>query len=142
VSDHIVPHAKSRLSQLLDVGRKQLSPEEYTRLENIVSEIRRFGMAALTASMNYDLMQIMVKINYEMEISESPEYSEALIECDRTFLGSELRQMFLNMGLTPPRKAKKEMCAILYMMGAPRVVEVMGPLMGKEEEMEEVSGEL
>ena len=140
MADHIVPHAKSRLQQLLDAGQKQLSKEDYARLEEIVSEIRRFGMASLTAAMNYDLMQLMVKINYEMEISESPEYSEALIECDRTFLGSELRQMFINMGLNPPRKAKKEMCAILYMMGAPRVVEVMQPLMGKEE-ISELEGE-
>jgi hypothetical protein len=102
--DRIVPIAGSKAEQIREAGRKQLSPEDYQRLDRLLSELRIYG---LTPYLNVEIGKLMSKISWELEISESPEWAEALIACDRAFLGDELREMCREVGVGPPRWHKK-----------------------------------
>lgn len=129
MTDKIVPFAKGKLTQILEAGRAQLPPEEYEKLERLIVRLQSVGIAGLTAALNVELGKLISQINWGLEISESPEWAEALIECDRTFLGSELREMYIEMVGDAPRRHKKEMCRQLYMMGQPQVTAVMEPFL-------------
>jgi len=129
--DTIVPFAKQKISQIREAGKKQLSPEEYEELERL---LRAFQIHGITPYINVELGKIMAKFQWGLEISESPEWAEALIKCDETFLGYELREMFEELGMDPPRRHKKELCRELYLMGCPKVVEVMEPYLTPKEE--------
>ena len=122
--DKVVPFAKQKVSQIREAGKAQLSPEEYAELERL---LLAFQMHGITPYINVELGKLMSKLSWGLEISESPEWAEALIKCDETFLGYELREMFEELGMDAPRVHKKEMCRRLYRLGYPRVVEVMEP---------------
>ena len=124
VTDKIVPFAKGKLQQIRAAGKKQLSEAEYEHLEELLSMLLRFG---LTPYINAELGKITAKLEWGLEISESPKWAEALIACDETFLGYELREMFEELGVDSPRVHKKELCRRLYRLGHPKVVEVMEP---------------
>lgn len=120
----IVPVAPSKIAQIREAGRRQLSPKEYEVLESLLAQMQVYGV---TPYINVELGKLVGKIEWELEITESPEWAEALIKCDETFLGYELREMFEELGMTAPRVHKKELCRKLYRLGHPKVVEVMGP---------------
>ena len=130
MSDKVVPFAKGKMAQILEAGKAQLPPEDYQQLVNLVFEFQSFG---ISPRLNVELGKLISRINWGLEISESPEWAEALIECDRTFLGSELREMYIEMVGDAPRRHKKEMCRQLYMMGHPEVTAVMEPFIKKGE---------
>ena len=124
MSDKIVSGAQSKIQQILAAGKAQLPEQDYRRLVDLVVQLQTGG---ITPYINVELGKLISQINWGLEISESPEWTEALIECDRAFLGSDLRDMFIEMGVDPPRVHKKEMCRRLYYIGHPGVVEVMEP---------------
>ena len=113
----------SKIQQILDAGQKQLSPEEFERLADLVFDLQVYG---LTPWINAELGKIMAKLEWELELEPSPEWAEALQACDRAFLGRELRDMCLEVGASPMGH-KKELCARLYKRKVPEVVAVMEP---------------
>ncbi len=134
MSDHVVPFAKQKIAQILEAGKAQLSEPEYRRLVELVTELQVHGITAYT---NAELGKILSHLNWQLEISESPEWEEALIECDKAFLGEELKGFYRDMGYTPPRIGKKLMCQELYRMNVEPVVKVMEPFIkGEKSEVE------
>jgi len=123
----------SKMQQILAAGREQLSPEEFEELTDLLFD---FGIYGLTPWINARLGTLMSKIQWELEIAPSPEWEEALIACDRAFLGRELKDMCLDSGLSPDGH-KKQLCARLYLAEVPEVVDVMEPHL-KEKAPEEV----
>ncbi len=119
-----MPYGTSKIQQILEAGKEQLSLEEYERLQDLVLQLQMYGV---TPSLNYELGKLISQLQWGLEIEESPEWTEALIKCDEAFLGSELRDMYIEMGEIPPRVHKKEMCRQLYNRGHPKVVEIMKP---------------
>ena len=122
----------SKMQQILEAGRKQLSPEEFEELTDLLFD---FGIYGLTPWINTKLGTLMSKIQWELEIAPSPEWEEALIACDRAFLGRELKGMCIESGLSPDGH-KKQLCARLYRAEVPEVVTIMKPYL-KEEAPEE-----
>lgn len=123
---HIAP---DKLQQLLVAGREQLSDEEYERLKSLLVDLQLYG---LSAYLNAEIGKIMSGIQWELEIGESPEWEEALIACDRAFLGRELKDMCLDANVSPDGH-KKELCARLYGADVPEVVEIMDPFLEEVE---------
>lgn len=119
----IVPIASAKIVQIREAGRKQLSPEDFNRLEALLFALGRQG---LTPYINVELGKLLAKFEWELEISESPEWAEALQACDGAFLGYELKEMCRDNGLSPSGH-KKELCRKLYHHRVPEVVEVMEP---------------
>ena len=117
----------TKMQQILEAGRRQLSPEEFEELDSLLLDLEIYG---LTPWINARLGTIMAKIEWELEIGLSPEWEEALIACDRTFLGRELRDMCNEVG-TSPVGHKKELCARLYKRKMPEVLVVMKPYLEK-----------
>jgi len=118
-----VPFAKQKLSQLMENAQKQLSPEEYAEFKGLMGQLMYSG---LTAELNVALGTFMHKISIGFEISESPEWPEALAKCDEAFLGTELKQMCIELGMSYAGH-KKELCRRLYKRGYPAIVAVMEP---------------
>jgi len=115
------------MQQILEAGRRQLSPHEFEELSSLFLDLAIFG---LTPWINVKLGTIMAKIEWELEIEPSPEWEEALIACDRAFLGRELRDMCDEVGASPMGH-KKELCARLYKRKMPEVLVVMEPYLEK-----------
>lgn len=125
----VVKFAPKKVEQLIQAAHKQLSQQEYARFVDLIRRIQ-VGVI-LTSEINAELGDLMSRISWTLEIEVSPEWAEALIECDKTYLGYELRDMFLDFGMMGPRVHKKELCRRLYMLGHPSVVAVMEPYLNK-----------
>ena len=80
----------------------------------------------------------MAKIQWELEIEESPEWAEALQACDRAFLGNELKLLCYDYNV-PPHGHKKELCRKLYNAKCPEVVRIMEPYLEKINEKASIS---
>lgn len=128
--DSIVPIAAAKISQIREAGRKALSPGEFEQLNELLSQLATYG---LTPYVNAQLGRLMAKFGWELEVSESPEWAEALIACDVAFLGTELKGMCRDYGMSDYGH-KKELCRRLYNAKAPEVVEIMEPILGKVNE--------
>jgi len=124
----------SKMQQILAAGKEQLSPEEFEELSDLLFDLAVYG---LTPWINTKLGTLMSRIQWELEIAPSPEWEEALIACDRTFLGRELKEMCIDSGLSSDGH-KKLLCARLYRAEVSEVVVIMKPYL-KEEAPEEVT---
>ena len=122
--------APTKLQQILAAGKKQLSEEDYGNLVSLIVDLQVYG---LTPWINAELGKIMTTLEWELEIGESPEWEEALVACDRAFLGRELRDMSWDAGVSP-HGHKKELCAKLYEAEVGEVVEIMQPIIDREKE--------
>jgi hypothetical protein len=120
----------TKVQQIKEAGRTQLSPEEYEELESLLLDLEIYGF---TPWINTQLGTLMSKLSWELEIGPSPEWEEALIACDRAFLGRELKDMCLDAGRSPDGH-KKELCARLYQAEVPEVVAVMEPYLKEEQQ--------
>jgi hypothetical protein len=118
----------AKVQQIKDAGRRQLSSEEFEELESLLLDLEIYGF---TPWINTQLGTLMSKLKWELEIGPSPEWEEALIACDRAFLGRELKDMCLDAGLSPDGH-KKVLCARLYQAEIPEVVAVMEPYLKEE----------
>jgi hypothetical protein len=123
--------ALTKMQQIIEAGKKQLSPEEFEEMEALLTDLEIYGM---TPWINAQLGKLMAKIEWELEIGPSPEWEEALIACDRALLGRELRDMCLDAGLSADGH-KKLLCAKLYRAGVPEVVEIMEPYLKETERL-------
>jgi hypothetical protein len=112
------------MQQILAAGKKQLSQEDYEKLVSLIVDLQVYG---LTPWINAELGKIMAGLQWELEIGESPEWEEALVACDRAFLGRELRDMCWEAGVSPDGH-KKQLCARLYEAEVEEVVEIMQPI--------------
>jgi len=119
--------APAKIEQILEAGRKQLSPEEFEELSSLLLDLEIYGF---TPWINTQLGTLMAKITWELEIEESPEWTEALQACDYAFLGRELKDMCYEAGVSPVGH-KKRLCARLYKRKEPEVVAVMEPYLKK-----------
>lgn len=127
----------SKIEAILKAGEEQLSPEEFEELEALIFDLQLFG---LTPWINVRLGTLMSKIEWELEIEPSPEWEEALIACDKAFLGRELRDMAYDVGASPIGH-KKQLCARLYRRKVPEVMAVMEPYL-KEMTPEQIKREI
>jgi len=118
---------KDKLESLRITAKKQLSPEEYDEFLSLLSDLAIYG---LTPLINAQLGTLMAKLQWELEVEESPEWIEALQACDRAFLGRELKDMCYDYGLSVSHK--KQMCRKLYNAKCPEVVDVMQPYLKEE----------
>ena len=91
-----------------------------------------FRLFGLSAYINTELGKIMSGIEWELEISESPEFGEALTACDEAFLGEVLKAMCRDAGISP-RGHKKDLCARLYEAEIPEIVAIIEPYLEKAE---------
>ena len=117
----------SKISQIIEAGKRQLSPEEFEELESLLLDLEIYGF---TQWINAQLGKIMAKISWELEIGESPEWAEALQACDYAFLGNDLKAMCYEIGASPIGH-KKLLCARLYKRKVPEVLAVMEPHLKK-----------
>jgi len=113
----------AKIQQILEAGRRQLSPEEFEELSSLFLDLEIYG---LTPWINTRLGTLMSKIQWELEIEPSPEWAEALQACDYAFLGKDLKDMCDEIGASPVGH-KKQLCARLYKRKVPEVVAVMEP---------------
>jgi hypothetical protein len=130
--EKVVPVAPGKIEQIREAGRRQLSPEEFEELESLLGQLQVYGV---TPYLNVELGKLVGKIEWELEISESPEWAEALIACDAAFLGAELKEMCDEMGASSYGH-KKELCRRLYNRKHPAVVEVMEPYLHGERRLQ------
>jgi hypothetical protein len=130
--EKVVPVAPGKIEQIREAGRRQLSPEEFEELETLLGELEVYGV---TPYINVELGKLVGKIEWELEISESPEWAEALIACDAAFLGAELKEMCDEVGISSYGH-KKELCRRLYYAKQPAVVEVMEPYLHGERRLQ------
>ena len=117
----------AKIQQILEAGEKQLSPEEFEELSSLLLDLEIYGF---TPWINTMLGTLMSKIQWELEVEESPEWAEALQACDYAFLGKELKDMCYEIGASPVGH-KKQLCARLYKRKVPEVVAVMEPHLKK-----------
>ena len=129
--------APSKIQQILAAGERQLSPEEFDELTNLVFDLQVYG---LTPWINTQLGELMAKLEWELEVGESPEWTAALQACDYAFLGRELKDMCYEVGASPVGH-KKELCARLYKRKVPEVMAVMEPYL-KEMTPEQIKEEI
>ena len=115
--------APAKITQILEAGRSQLSPEEFGEMEALLLDLEIYG---LTPWINTQLGKLMAKITWELDVGESQEWAEALQACDYAFLGNELKAMCYEVGASPVGH-KKRLCARLYKRKVPEVVAVMEP---------------
>jgi len=93
----IVPIAPKKIAQLREIAKEQLSPEEY---EEFMELTRQLAIHGLTQWINAQLGRLIAKLQWELEVEESPEWIQALIACDAAFLGRELRDMCYQYNLS------------------------------------------
>ena len=129
--------APPKIQQILEAGKKQLSPEEFEEMEALLLDLEIYG---LTPWINAELGKLMTRIQWELDVGESPEWHEALQQCDYAFLGNELKAMCYEAG-TSPVGHKKELCARLYKRKVPEVLAVMEPYL-KEMDPERIKEEI
>ena len=118
----IVGISPGKIESLRIAAEKQLSPEEYTKFVSLLRDLAVYGV---TPWINRELGVLMAKVQWEIEVEESPEWIEALQACDRAFLGSDLKVMCYDYGMSISHK--KQMCRKLYNARCPEVVEIMQP---------------
>ena len=137
--DKIVAIAPAKITQIREAGRKALSPVEFEQLNELLSQLAIYG---LTPYINNTLGRIMAKFGWELEVEESPEWAEALIACDVAFLGTKLKAMCRENGMSDYGH-KKELCRRLYNAKVEEVVEIMKPIIerGAAKEGEESAAE-
>jgi len=124
-----------KIAQILKAGQEQLPPEEFERLKSLVAQLQVYGV---TPFINSELGRLISRLDWQLPEEESPEWAEALIECDRRFLGYQIKEMFRDMGYDPPRWDKKSMCRELYKLGQPQIVEIVDSFVGEEGDGEKV----
>jgi len=129
---HIAP---DKLAQILAAGKEQLSAEDYAKLKSLLMDLQSYG---LSAYLNSEIGKLMSVIEWELDIGDSPEWQEALIACDRQYLGRELKEMCVEAGLSPVGH-KKILAARLYEASITEVMEIMDPYLEKAEEPEYVA---
>jgi len=129
--------APAKIQQILEAGKKQLSPEEFEEMEALLFDLEIYG---LTPWINAQLGKLMAKITWELDVGESQEWAEALQACDYAFLGNELKAMCYEVGASPAGH-KKELCARLYRRKVPEVLAVMEPYL-KEMTPEQIKEEI
>jgi len=122
----IVPIAPKKIAQLREIAKQQLSPEEYEEFMDLTRQLAIHGM---TQWINAQLGRLIAKLQWELEVEESPEWIQALIACDEKFLGRELKDMCYQYNLSDSGH-KKILCRRLYEADVPEVVEVMEPYLG------------
>ena len=127
----------TKIQQILEAGRRQLSPEEFEKLQSLLFDLEIYG---LTPWINTQMGRLMAKIQWALEIEPSPEWAEALQACDYAFLGRELKDMCDGIGASPIGH-KKQLCARLYKRKVPEVVAVMEPHL-KKMTPERIKGEI
>ena len=127
----------SKIQQILDAGQKQLSPEEFEKLSDLIFDLQVYG---LTPWINTQLGRLMAKLQWELELEPSPEWAEALQACDYAFLGNELKAMCYEVGASPVGH-KKQLCARLFRRNVPEVLAVMEPYL-KERTPEQIKEEI
>jgi len=127
----------TKIQQIMEAGRRQLSPEEFEEMEALLIDLEIYG---LTPWINVRLGTLMSRIEWELEIEPSPEWAEALQACDYALLGTELRDMCRDAFLSPVGH-KKQLCARLYRYKAPEVVAIMEPYL-KEMSPEQIKREI
>lgn len=120
----------AKIQQIMEAGRKQLNTEEFGELESLLLDLEIYGFSQW---INVRLGTLMSKIEWELEIEPSPEFSEALQACDYAFLGEELKRMCRDAFLSPVGH-KKQLCARLYNASVPEVVAVMEPYLKAKEQ--------
>jgi len=121
--------APSKIHQILESAREQLPTEEVNEMMGLIYELETTGLAPW---INTRLQELMLKIHWQLDVGESPEWAEALIACDAAFLGNELKAMCEEYGLSPMGH-KKKLCEKLYRKRVPDVVDVMTPYLQKME---------
>jgi hypothetical protein len=126
----------TKVQQILEAGRRQLSAEEFEELTALLFDLEIYGF---TPWINVRLGTLMSKIQWELELEPSPEWEEALIACDKAFLGRELRDMADEAGVSTFGH-KKQLCARLYRAKVPDVVVIMEPYL-KELSPEQIAEE-
>jgi len=129
--------ATPKILQILKAGREQLSPEEFEELTDLLFDLEMYG---LTPWINTQLGKLMAKIDWELDVGESPEWTQALQQCDYAFLGNELKAMAYEVGASPVGH-KKQLCARLYKRKVPEVLAVMAPYL-KEMTPEQIKVEI
>jgi len=132
-----VKMGSAKVQQIIEAGRKQLSPEEFDELRDLLLDLEIYGF---TPWINTRLGTLMSKIQWELELEPSPEWAEALQACDYAFLGSELKAMCDEIGASPVGH-KKQLCARLYKRKVPEVMAVMEPYL-KEMTPERIKEEI
>jgi len=113
----------AKMQAILDAGEKQLSPEEFKELTELLLDLEIYG---LTPWINTRLGILMSKITWELPEEMPEEWAEALQACDYAFLGKELKNMCYEIGASPIGH-KKVLCARLYKRKVPEVLAVMEP---------------
>ena len=129
--------APAKIQQILEAGKKQLSPEEFEELEALLLDLEIYG---LTPWINVKLGTLMSRITWQLDVGESPEWTKALQACDYAFLGRELKDMCYEVGASPVGH-KKQLCARLYKRKVPEVLAVMEPYL-KEMSPEQIKVEI
>ncbi|MEI9478610.1 MAG: hypothetical protein WCO26_18855 [Deltaproteobacteria bacterium] len=127
----------AKVQQIKEAGQRQLSPEEFEELESLLLDLEIYGF---TPWINAQLGKLMAKITWELDIGESPEWTEALQACDYAFLGNELKAMCYEVGASPVGH-KKQLCARLYKRKVPEVLAIMEPYL-KEMSPERIKEEI
>jgi len=127
----------SKIQQILDAGQKQLTPDEFKELTDLIFDLQVYG---LTPWINTQLGRLMAKLQWELELEPSPEWAEALQACDYAFLGNELKAMCYGVGASPVGH-KKQLCARLFRRKVPEVLAVMEPYL-KEMTPEQIKEEI
>ena len=73
----IVPFAPKKIAQILEAAKQQLSDTDYAEFVRLVNRLQYTG---LTPELNVELGTLMSKMTLKLEVSESPEWEEALIK--------------------------------------------------------------
>jgi len=126
--------AAGKLQQILTAGQEQLTPEEFSDLLQLIEDFYTYG---LTNWINCQLGEIISKLDWELDISESAEWHEALCACDEAFLLKELKALCYEFGLGAGGH-KKLLCRKLYMADYEPVVAIMQPIIDRVEAEEKV----
>lgn len=124
MSDHVVPFAAAKITQIREAAREKLSPVEFDMLNELLGQLAVKGM---TPYLNTQLGRLMAKFNWQLEISKSPMYEAALVYCDAALSGHRLKLLCRANGLSDSGH-KKELCGRLYRAQVDEVVEVMQPI--------------
>ena len=126
--------APGKLQQILAAGQQQLSEDEFSELLQLVEDFYRHGISNW---INCRMGELISKLDWELDITESGEWHEALCVCDGAFLLKELKALCYELGLGTGGH-KKILCRKLYMADYEPVVAIMQPIIDRVEVEEEV----
>jgi len=118
-----IKFGSAKIQAILEAGEKQLSADDFKELTELLFDLEAYG---LTPWINRKLAELVVKIQWELPEELPEEWSEALQACDYAFLGTELKHMCYEVGVSPVGH-KKLLCARLYKRKVPEVLAVMEP---------------